>query len=99
MCVLEDASYVSFLFIVSAISCLCCVYLYAGVDLFYPIACSTSADAHFDRVTQPFVSEQNLQKNLEWFVVHGLIICPSEAFWSKLNGPSFIAVNNKSLLC
>lgn len=34
MYVLEDTGYEGFVFITSAISCLCCVYLYAGFDLF-----------------------------------------------------------------
>lgn len=51
-------------FTTSAISSLCCVYSYAVFD-FYPIACSASVDAYFDRLAQPFVTEQNLQRNLK----------------------------------
>lgn len=43
----------------------CVVYIYMLGLTFYPIACSASADTYFDRVAQPFVTEQNLQKNLE----------------------------------
>lgn len=43
----------------------CVVYIYMLGLTFSPIACSASADTHFVGVAQPFVTEQNLQKNLE----------------------------------
>ena len=92
---LEDCSCVGFFCLLHLQLAACVVYIYVLGLTFYPIACSASADTYFDGVVPPFITEQNLQKNVEWFVVHRLIICSSEDFWRKRNGTSFIAVNNK----
>lgn len=86
----KTSSYVDFFYLFHLQLAAGVLYIYMLGLTFSPIACSASAHTYFVRVAQPFVTEQNLQKSLEWFVVCRLITCPSEAFWKKPTAPHLL---------